>query len=124
MGFTRSRPPSPLQAMIGESTEEFHTALDGEGGPGLPSSRRCSAGVQLTPTTTTSWLENTLTTLAMTTVPPRPETSWPDTDLPFERRRTHQVEKQAQAHTQLPYVEQEVVQQRNKLVGGQTTAMI
>jgi hypothetical protein len=32
MGSTCSGPPSPLRAMIGASTEEFHMTLDGEGG--------------------------------------------------------------------------------------------
>jgi hypothetical protein len=39
---TRSGPPSPLRAMIGESTEEFHIASDGEGGIDLSSPRMFS----------------------------------------------------------------------------------
>jgi hypothetical protein len=36
MGSIHSGPPSPLRAMIGNYTEEFHTALDGkEGGGGI-----------------------------------------------------------------------------------------
>jgi hypothetical protein len=40
MGLTHSGPPSPRQAMIEDSTEEFHTASSGGGGSGLPSLRR------------------------------------------------------------------------------------
>jgi hypothetical protein len=39
MGKTQSGPPSPLWAMIGDSTEEFHMALAREGGSTLPSPR-------------------------------------------------------------------------------------
>jgi hypothetical protein len=37
MGSTHGGTPSPLRAMIGDSIEEFHTALDGEGRIDLPS---------------------------------------------------------------------------------------
>jgi hypothetical protein len=57
LGSSHSRPPSPLRAMIGDSTEEFHRASHEEGGINVPSS------------TTISLLENTLTTQAMVMIP-------------------------------------------------------
>jgi hypothetical protein len=47
MGSTHSGPPSPLRAMIENSTEEFYIALSGEGGFGFPSSRRHDTGLCL-----------------------------------------------------------------------------
>jgi hypothetical protein len=80
MGLTHSVPPSPLRALIGDTTEEFHMASDGEEGSDLPSHRRNGARAPPALFTTTSLLENASTIHAMTTVPP-----WPDTDLPFEQ---------------------------------------
>jgi hypothetical protein len=77
MGSTRSGPPSPLWAMIGDSTEEFHMASSGEGGSDLPPPRRHDAA-------------DTSTTQAMMTIPPRPMAPWSDTNLPFERQCAHQ----------------------------------
>jgi hypothetical protein len=57
MGLTHCGLPSPLWAMIGDSTEEFHTASDGEGGFGLPSPQRHDTGASLAPATTMSWSE-------------------------------------------------------------------
>jgi hypothetical protein len=62
MGSTHNRSPSPLRAMIGDSTEEFHMALGREGGSGLPSLRRHGTGAPPTPATSISWSENTPTT--------------------------------------------------------------
>jgi hypothetical protein len=89
MGSTYCEPLSPLRAMIGDSTEEFHTALGGERGSDLPSPRRHDAGALPTPATTISWSENTSTTQAMTTIPPRSAVPQSDTDFPFDQRRTH-----------------------------------
>ncbi len=58
MGSTHSGPPSPLRAMIEDSTEEFHTASSEVGGSSLPSLRRLSAGAPPAPVTTVSWLQN------------------------------------------------------------------
>jgi hypothetical protein len=80
MGSTHNGPPSPLRAMIGNSTEEFHTASSGEGGSGLPSPIRHGTGASPSPATTIAWPKDTPTTQAMTMIPPRP-----DTDLSFER---------------------------------------
>jgi hypothetical protein len=44
MGSTCSGPPSPLRAMIGDSTEEFHMTLDGEGGDRPPPSQKVRHG--------------------------------------------------------------------------------
>jgi hypothetical protein len=52
MGTTHSGSPS-LRAMIEDSTEEFYTATSGEGGSGLPSSRRHGTGAAPAPVTTT-----------------------------------------------------------------------
>jgi hypothetical protein len=49
MGSTCSGPPSPLCAMIGKSTEEFHMASEGEGGLDLPSPRRNDIGASPCP---------------------------------------------------------------------------
>jgi hypothetical protein len=57
-GLTHNGLPSLMWAMIGNSTEEFHTTLDNEGDFGLPSPGRHSTGAPPTPVTTTSWLEN------------------------------------------------------------------
>jgi hypothetical protein len=72
MGSTCSGPPSPLWAMIEDSTEEFHTASEGEGVSNLPSPRRHDVGALLAPVTSIAWLEDTLTTQGMTTIPPWP----------------------------------------------------
>jgi hypothetical protein len=88
MGSTRSRPPSPLQAMTRDSTKELHTASDRDGGLNVPSPRRHDIGASLTPAITMSWPENTPTTQSMMMIPPRS-----DTDLPYEPRRIHQEGK-------------------------------
>jgi hypothetical protein len=62
MGSGHGEPPFPLRAMTGVSAEELHTTSDEEGRIDLPSPRRCSTGASLTPTTTISWPESTLTT--------------------------------------------------------------
>jgi hypothetical protein len=63
------RPPSSLQAKTGDSTEEFHMTLDGEGGLGFPSPKRHHTRALPTPATTMSWPENTSTTQAMMMIP-------------------------------------------------------
>jgi hypothetical protein len=70
--------------MIEDSTEEFHTASDGEGGSDLPSPRRRDVGALLAPATTIAWPEDTPTTQAMMTIPPQPAALQSDTELPFE----------------------------------------
>jgi hypothetical protein len=72
VGSTHGEPQSPLQAMTGDSIGEFLKASDGEGGLNLLSPRTRGTGASFTPATTMSWLENTPTTQAMTTIPPRP----------------------------------------------------
>jgi hypothetical protein len=84
MGSTCSRTPSPWQATIEDSAEEFHMASSGEDGSGLPSPRRHGTGAPPTPVTATSWLENALATRAKTIVPPRVAASQPNTGIPFE----------------------------------------
>jgi hypothetical protein len=49
IGSARSRPPSPLRAMMGGSTEEFYTTSDGQGRIDLPSPRRDVAGASPAP---------------------------------------------------------------------------
>jgi hypothetical protein len=44
MGSTHSGSPSPLRAMIEDSTDEFHMASSGEAASGLPTPRRCDTG--------------------------------------------------------------------------------
>jgi hypothetical protein len=64
MGSTHSGSPSLQRAMIEDSIEEFHTTSRGEGGSGLPSSRRHGTGALPTPVTTTPWMENAPTAQA------------------------------------------------------------
>jgi hypothetical protein len=90
MGSTRSGSPSPLQAIVEHSTEEFHMVSTGERGSSLPSFRRYGMGALPAPVTTTSWLENAPVTQAMMTVPQWATTPWPDTSLTFEQRHAHQ----------------------------------
>jgi hypothetical protein len=52
MGSSRSGPPSPLWAMIGDSTKELHTTLSRERGSGLPSPRRHGVEALPAPATT------------------------------------------------------------------------
>jgi hypothetical protein len=89
MGSIHSGPPSPLRAMIGNYTEEFHTALDGKEGGGSTSPLQKAPA----PATTISWPENTPNTQAMTIIPPQQVVPWPYTDFPFGRRHTHQERK-------------------------------
>jgi hypothetical protein len=70
MGPTSSRSPSLQRAMIEDSTKEFHTMSSEEKGSSIPSPRRHGTGILPAPVTTTPWMENTLTTQAMMTVPP------------------------------------------------------
>jgi hypothetical protein len=59
MGTPCSRPPTPLWAMIEDSTKELFTTSSGEGGgSGLPPSRRHNTGALCSPVVTTPWLEN------------------------------------------------------------------
>jgi hypothetical protein len=110
--------------MIEDSSEEFLTTSSGEGG-GLrpPLSQEARHGVSPTPITTTLWMENAPTTHAMTAVPPRMATPWPDTGLPFEQRCAHQEGQRAQAHARQPNVEQKVAQWRSKLTGRQAATV-
>jgi hypothetical protein len=93
MDSTHGGPPSSLRAMMGNSTEEFHTASDGEGRLNLPSPRRHDTGDSPAPATTISWPESTLTTQSTMTIPQRQATPRLDTDLPLERRCAHQERK-------------------------------
>jgi hypothetical protein len=77
---------------------------DKEGRLILPSPRRHDMGPLPAPATTMSWLENTPTTQAMTTIPMWPAVSQLDINLPFKRLRAHQEGKRAQAHAQPPCV--------------------
>jgi hypothetical protein len=70
VGSTRNGTLSTWQAIIEDSTEEFHMASSGEAGSVLPSPRRRGMQAPPAPVTTTPWKENTLATHAMTTVPP------------------------------------------------------
>jgi hypothetical protein len=95
MGSAYSGPPSPLQAMMGDSTEEFHMALGGEGRINLPSPRRRGTGASPAHATTISRSESTLTSEGTMTIPPRQALPQPNTDLPLER-----------CHAQSPSAEQ------------------
>jgi hypothetical protein len=68
--------------MIKEFTEEILTASSWEGGFSLPSPRRRSTGPLPALVTTAPWMENALTTQAMTMDPLQTAAPWPDTDLP------------------------------------------
>jgi hypothetical protein len=83
---THGEPPSPLRAMIEDSTEEFHMDSSREEGfAHPPSPRRHNTGDPPTPVTTAPWLENVPSTQAMTMVPPRVLKPWPSVSLHFER---------------------------------------
>jgi hypothetical protein len=75
--------------MIGDATEEFHTAPSGEGNFDLPSPRRRDMGASLAPVTTTLWKENAPAAQATMTVPPQMVVPRLETGLPFERRHAH-----------------------------------
>jgi hypothetical protein len=66
----------------------------GRGGLSLPSTRRHDIGALLVPVTTTTCIENALTTQAMTTVSPRVMALWPDTNLPIESQCAHQEDNE------------------------------
>jgi hypothetical protein len=84
MGTTCNGSPS-LRTTIKDSTEEFYMTSSGEGSSDLLVSRRHDTRALLAPVTTMSWLEDARATQAMTTVPPWGFTTWPGTDLSFER---------------------------------------
>jgi hypothetical protein len=109
MGSTCSGTPPPCWAMIEDFTEEFLTALSGEGGFGLPSPRRCGTRALPTPVTTTPWTENAPPTQAMMNVPPWMAALRPDIFLPFEQCRTRQCRQQEQAHSRQPTTEPKIV---------------
>jgi hypothetical protein len=87
MGITDGRPPSPLQANVGDYTKEFHTALDGGRRVDLPSPRRHSTGASTVPAMTIPWLETTTTTQPTTTTPLRPAV--PRHEPPHEEESVH-----------------------------------
>jgi hypothetical protein len=70
MGSTHNWPLSPLRAMPGNPTKEFHTTSDREGRINLPSPRRHDIGVSTIPTTTIPCSETALTTQSMMTILP------------------------------------------------------
>jgi hypothetical protein len=71
MGSTHSAAPTPQQAIIEDSAEEFLTVSSGEGSFRLPSRRRRGTGASPTPITATPKMENTPAAQATMTVPPR-----------------------------------------------------
>jgi hypothetical protein len=75
---------SPLQAMIGDSTEELHTTSSGEGGSGIPSPRTYGTEALPAPTTTPLCLEKAPATQANMTVPPWVLTPWSNTAPPIQ----------------------------------------
>jgi hypothetical protein len=85
IGSTHSGSPSPWQAMIEDTIEEFHIASSREGGSGLPSPRRHDTAALPAPVTLTPCMENAPTTQAMTMVPPWTAEPRLDTGLPIER---------------------------------------
>jgi hypothetical protein len=89
MGSTRSRTPSPRQAIIEDSTNEFLIVSSREGGSSLPSPRRRTTRASATPITPTPWMENASATQATATVPPQTMASRPDTGLHFEQQHAH-----------------------------------
>jgi hypothetical protein len=68
MVSTHGGTPSLLWAMTGDSIEEFHMALDGEGRIDLPSPQRNGTRASTTLATAILWLETTLIAQAMTTI--------------------------------------------------------
>jgi hypothetical protein len=73
-----------LRAMIEDSTEEFYFTSSGEGGFGLPFSRRHGTEAPPTPITMTPWLEDIPATQAMRKVQPWVLAPRSDTGLPLE----------------------------------------
>jgi hypothetical protein len=71
MGSTRGGLPSPPWAMTGESTEQFHMALDEEGRIDLPSPRRHGMGASTALTVSISRPEIFPTAQAMACILPR-----------------------------------------------------
>jgi hypothetical protein len=84
MGSPRNMPLTLRWSMIVDSIEEFFTASSGEGGSGLPSSRRHGTVAPSASVTTMPWLEDALATQAMTTILPRILVPQLNTDLPFK----------------------------------------
>jgi hypothetical protein len=68
MGSTHGGPPSPLQATIGDSIEEFHMTLNIEGRIDFPSPRRHDTRASTAPATTIPWSETTPSAQAMMTI--------------------------------------------------------
>jgi hypothetical protein len=90
MGSTHCGSPSPRWAMMEDSTEEFHMMSSGDGGFGLPSSRRCGTGALPAPITTKAWMETAPATQALMTVPLWAAVPRSDIDLPIEQWHDHQ----------------------------------
>jgi hypothetical protein len=109
MGSTCSGEPTPWQAMIEDSTEEFLMASSGEGSLSLPSPRRRDTGASLSPATTTPWMENASATQATKVVPSWMVAPRPETNLPVERRHAHHGGQQEQTYARQPTAEQEAV---------------
>jgi hypothetical protein len=83
MGSTHSATPTPQQAIIEDSAEEFLTVSSGEGSFRLPYPRRRGTGASPAPITATPKMENTPAAQATMTVPPRMAVPWPEACLPF-----------------------------------------
>jgi hypothetical protein len=84
MDSARRGPPSPLWTMMGDSTEEFPTSSDGEGGIDLLSPKRHGTGAPPASPMTIPRPKNHPTAQATTTIPPRQATQRSDTNLPLE----------------------------------------
>jgi hypothetical protein len=80
MGSTHCGPPSPLRAMLEDSVEEFYMTSS-RGGLRPPLFQEARYGDSVCPVATTPWLEDTLITQDMTTVPPWVQAPQPDIGL-------------------------------------------
>jgi hypothetical protein len=100
MGSTRCELQSLLGAMMGDSTEEFYKALDGEGRINLLSPRRQSTGASPAPATTISRPESTPTARALANILSWQAIPRPDTELPhLARAHSSEGETSTSLHT-------------------------
>jgi hypothetical protein len=84
MGPAHGGPPLTSQTMVGDSTEGFPMAPNGEWRTDLPSPRRHVMEAPPASTTTILWPENPPTDQATTTILPRQETPQSDANPPLK----------------------------------------
>jgi hypothetical protein len=85
--MARSGSPS-LCTILDDSTDELYTTSSGEGGSGLPASRKHSMGTPHAPIMTTPRPEDAPTPQTMMTVPPQTIMQWSNTGQRPERWHT------------------------------------